>query len=61
MWLLIEEGVSIKVNMKEYQRAELLPAEVYREQGVVEWGVYKWLMRRARGHEPRARWDRLTR
>ena len=27
----------------------------------MEWGVYKWIMRRARGHETCARSDRLTR
>ena len=36
-------------------------AEFYRQKGVVEWGVYKWMVRQARGHETRTRWDRLTR
>ena len=47
--------------MKEYQKAGLHQAEFYRDQGVVEWGVYKWVMRRARGEETRARWDRRMR
>ena len=47
--------------MKEYQRAGLHHVDIYREKRVVEWGVYKWMMRRGRVHETRARWDRLTR
>ena len=46
--------------MKEYKRAGLNHAELYGEKGFVEWGVYNWLMRRARGHETRTRWDKLT-
>ena len=65
-WVM-KEGVSSEVmhvrrkDMKQYQRAGLHHAELYREKGVVEWGVYKWMMRRARGHETPARWNKLTR
>ena len=48
-------------NMKEYRKAGVHHAEFYRGQGVVEWGVYKWMMRRARGQEARARWDKRMR
>ena len=65
-WLM-KEGVSLEVmhvrrgDMKEYRRAGLHHRVFYREKGVVEWSVYKWRMRRARGDETRARWDRQTR
>ena len=45
-------------DMKEYRKARLHKAEFYCTSRVVEWGVYKWIMRRARGQEDRARWDR---
>ena len=48
-------------DMKEYQRAELHDAKFFRDKGVVKWGVYKLIMRRARGHDTCARWDGLTR
>ena len=48
-------------DMKEYRKAGLHHAEFYRDSRVVEWGVYKWMMRRARGREDRARWDRRMR
>ena len=48
-------------DMKEYQRAGLHHAEFFRDQGAVEWGVYKWMMRRARGHGARGTWERQTR
>ena len=48
-------------DMKEYKKAGLHHAEFYRDSRVVEWGVYKWMMRRARGQEARARWDRRMR
>ena len=63
---LMKEGVSLEVrhvctkDMNEYQRAGLHHAEFYRDEGIVEWGVYKWIRRRARGHETRARRDRFT-
>ena len=59
-----KEGVSLEVlhmqrkNMKEYRKAGLHHAELFRNSRVVEWGVYKWMMRRVRGQEDRARWDR---
>ena len=67
LWWVMKEGVRMEVmhvrrkDMKEYQRAGLHHAEVYKDKGVVEWDVYKWMLRRARGHETRARCDRLTR
>ena len=67
VWWVMKEGVRMEVmhvrkkDMKEYQRAGLHHAEFYGDKGVVEWGVYKWMLRRARRHETRARWDRLTR
>ena len=48
-------------DMKEYRKAGLHQAEFYRDSRVVEWGVYKWMMRRARGQEACARWDRQMR
>ena len=63
---VMKEGGSLEVmyvrrkDMKEYRKAGLHHAECYRDQGVVEWGVYKW-MRRGRGQETRARWDRWMR
>ena len=62
-----KEGVSMEVlhvhrkDMKEYQMAGLHHAEFYRNSRIVEWGVYKGMMRRARGQEDRARWDRRMR
>ena len=47
--------------MKEYHTGGLHHADWYRGRGVVEWGVYKWMMRRARGHGIRTRWDGQTR
>ena len=61
---VIEEAMSLEVmrvcrkDMKEYQRAGLHHAEFHGGHRVVEWSVYKWMMRRARGHETCARWDR---
>ena len=60
-------GVSLEVlhvrkkDMKEYRKAGLHHAEFYRDSRVVEWGVYTWMMRRARGQEDPARWDRRMR
>ena len=57
-----KEGVSLEVlhvrrkDMKEYRKAGLHHAELHRDSRVVEWGVYKWMMRRARGQEDRTRW-----
>ena len=45
-------------DMKEYRKAGLHHAEFYRDATMVEWGVYKWMMRRARGPNDRARWGR---
>ena len=65
-WLR-KEGVSMEVlhvrrkDMKEYQKAGLHHAEFYRDARMVEWGVYKWMMRGARGQEDRARWGRRRR
>ena len=65
-WVM-KEGVSLEVlhvrrkDMKEYRKAGVHHAEFYRDQGVVKWGVYKWMMRRARGQEARARWDKQMR
>ena len=62
-WIMME-GVSLAVlhvcrkDKKEYRKAGLHHAESYRDSRVSEWGVYKWMMRRARGQEARARWDR---
>ena len=62
-----KEGVSMEVlhvrrkDMKEYKKAGLHHAEFYRDTRVVEWGVYRWMMRRARGQEDRARWSRRMR
>ena len=41
-------------DMKEYKKAGLHQAELYRDARMVEWGVYKCKMRRARGQEGRA-------
>ena len=65
-WVM-KEGVSLEVlhvrrkDMTEHRKAGLHHAEFYRDQKVVEWGVYKWMMRRARGQEARARWDKRMR
>ena len=48
-------------DMKEYRKAGLHHAEFYRDTKVVEWGVYRWMMRRARGQEDRTRWSRRMR
>ena len=62
-----KEGVSIEVlhvrrkDMKEYKKAGLHHAEFYGDCRIVEWGLYKGMMRRARGQEDRARWDRRMR
>ena len=62
-WVM-KEGMSLEVlhvrrkDMKEYRKAGLHQAEIYRDSGVVEWGVFKWMMRRGRGQEARARWER---
>ena len=62
-----KEGVSLEVlhkrrrDMKEYRKAGLPHAEFYRNSRVVECGVYKSMMWRARGQEDRARWDRRMR
>ena len=62
-WVMKEE-VSMEVldvqrkDMKEYRKAGLHHAEFYRDSGIVEWGIYKWMMTRARGQEARARLDR---
>ena len=62
-----KEGVSMEVlhvrrkDMTEYKKAGLHHAEFYRDSRIVEWDVYKWMMRRARGQEDRARWDRRMR
>ena len=59
-----KEGVSVEVvhvprkDMKEYKKAGLHHAEFHRDARMVEWGVYKWMIRRARGQEDRARWGR---
>ena len=45
-------------DMKEYKKAGLHHAECYRDSRIVELDVYKWMMRRARGQEARATWDR---
>ena len=41
--------------------AGLHHAEFLRDTRVVEWGVYRWMMRRARGREDRTMWSRRTR
>ena len=59
-----KEGVSMEVlhvrgeDMAVYTKAGLHHAELSRDSRIVEWAVYKWMMRRARGQEDRARWDR---
>ena len=58
-----EEGMSMEVlhvrgkDMKEYKKAGLHHAEFHRNSRIVEWCVYKWMMRRAGGQEDRPRWD----
>ena len=48
-----KERVSMEVlhvrrkDIKEYKKAGLHHAEFYRDSRIVEWGVYKWMMRRA--------------
>ena len=42
-------------DMKEYKMAGLHHAEFYRDTRVVEWGVYRGMMRRARRQEDRTR------
>ena len=50
-----KEGVSMEVlhvrrkDMKEYKKAGLHHAEFYHDARMLEWGVYRWMMRRARG------------
>ena len=67
VWWVRKEGVSSEVlqvcrkDMKDYRKAEVHPAEFYRDSRVVEWGVIKWVMRQARGREDCARWDRRMR
>ena len=62
-----KEGLSMEVlhvrrkDMKEYKKAGLHHAEFCGDAGMVEWGVYKWMMRRARGQHDRARWGRRIR
>ena len=48
-------------DMKEYKKAGLHHAVYFRDTRMVEWSVYKWMMRRARGQEDRARWGRRMR
>ena len=61
-WVM-KEGVSLKVlhvrrkAMKGYREAGLHHAEFHHNSKTLEWGVYKWMMRRARGQEARARPD----
>ena len=43
-----------------YGKTGLHHAEFYGDKGVVEWGVYKWMMRRASGQETSAKWDRRS-
>ena len=66
---VMKEGVGLEVmhvrrkDMKEYQRAGLHHTEFHRDKGFMEWGMsgmYKWMMRRVRGHESRAKGARLT-
>ena len=45
-------------NMKEYKMAGLHHAEFYRDTRVVEWGVYRRMMRRVRGQEDGTGWSR---
>ena len=60
-WVM-KEGVSMELlhvrrkDMRKDKKAGLHHAEFYRDAKMVEWGVYKWMMRRARGQEDRARW-----
>ena len=62
-----KEGVSMEVlhvrrkDMKEYKMAGLHHAEFHRDTRVVEWGVDRWMMRRAREQEDRKRWSRRMR
>ena len=48
-------------DMKEYKKAGLHHAKFYRDATMVEWGVYKWMMRRAQGQEDRTRCGRRMR
>ena len=48
-------------DMKEYKKAGLHHAEFSRDTRMVEWGVYKWMMRRAQEQEDCARWGRRMR
>ena len=67
VWWIRKEGVSMEVlhvrrkEMKEYKKAGLHHAEFCRDTRVVECGVYRWMMRRARGQEDRTRWNRRMR
>ena len=45
-------------DMKEYKKAGLHHAEFYRDARMAEWGVYKWMIRGARGQEDRTKWGR---
>ena len=62
-----KEGVSMEVrhvrrkDMKEYKKAGLHHAEFSRDARMVEWDVYKWMKRRARGRCDRARPGRRMR
>ena len=62
-----KEGVSMEVlhvcrkDMKEYKKAGPHHAEFFCDHRMVKWGVYKWMMRRARGQEDSARWGRRMR
>ena len=47
----------LRKDTKECRKAGLHHAEFHRDHGVIELGVYKWMMRRARGHETRVRWN----
>ena len=48
-------------DMKDCKMEGLHQAEFYRDTSLVEWGVYRWMMRRARGQEDRTRWSRRMR
>ena len=62
-----KEGLSVEVvhvrkkDMKVYQRAGPHHAEFYQDHGVLDWGVYKWMLRRARKHGACEKWEQQAR
>ena len=62
-----KEGVSVEVvhvrtkDMKDYQQAGLHHAKCLRDQAIMEWGLYKRMMRQAGGlRQTRRMWKELV-